>query len=195
MKKLAIVLAAASLLFAACTKTKTIQLADFTATYPASLEVMHSSDNFPDDAALFFQGENGQIGMNTVVYYSDAELGHIAELYAEDGALHGFIYNKLMELFNKVDEGDILPGLDIEDVSQIEWSDDDLCGSFLFSGTHGEEADPFIGGITIYLNNGALVSSLAVGAQSDDVDELLGIATSLEFAPHEGSYHPTEIPE
>lgn len=173
----------------ACDTNKTIRVADFTATYPSTLEVTHSKDGFPNDANLFFQGENGQVGMNTVVYYADEELEYLDEMYE---GLQGFIYNKLMELFTKLDEGMIFPDIDINDVSDIEWTDDDMCGSFLFSGTRGEEETPWIGGITIYLNNGALVTSLAMGSTSEEIEELLDIATGFVFDEHEGSYRPDE---
>ena len=192
MKRILSVLAAAVVLFTACdsNKTKTIRVADFVATYPASLEILHSSDGFPNDAALYFKGENGQLGFNTVVYYSDAEIEYLEERFEEQDGLEGFIYSKVMELFDKVDRGLIVPDLQIEDVSDLDISDDGLCQSVLFSGISGEEEEPWIGGITIYFNNGALVTSLAIAASAEDMDELLAIGTGLEFDAHEGSYQP-----
>lgn len=188
MKKLLFALAIVPLLFAACEpKTKTIRLADFTVTYPASLEIMHQSNGFPDDAAIFFQGENGQIGMNMVVYYADSELEYLEGLY---GSLPAFVENKLHELFNNLVNGAIVEDLTVEDVSEIEWTDDEMNASFLFSGTREDGETPFIGGITIYMYNGALVSSLALGSEPEEVEELQKIATDFEFAPHEGSYEP-----
>lgn len=189
MKKFFLALVIVPLLFAACEpKTKTIRLADFTVTYPASMEIMHQSNGFPDDAAIFFQGENGQIGMNTVVYYADSELEYLTNLY---GSLPAFVENKLHELFNNLVEGVIVEDLTVEDVSEIEWTDDKMNASFLFSGTREDKETPFIGGITVYMNNGALVSSLALGSEPEEVEELQEIATGFVFDPHEGSYEPT----
>lgn len=192
MKQFVLAMAAAILVFAGCSKTKTIRVADFTATYPSTLEVMSSSDEFPNSASLFFQGENGQIGMNTVVYYADEELEFLDAKYEENGGLHGFIYVKMMELFEKVDNGMIIRDIDIEDVSDLEWTNDDLCGSFLFSGKRGEEEAPFIGGITIYFNKGALVTCLALGSTAEEIEELLEVGTSFEFDAHDEGYQPEE---
>ena len=190
MKKLLLSLAAAALVIAACDKPKTVHIADFTASYPSSFEIMHQEDNFPNSAALYLQSADGeQLAMNSIVYYSDAELEYLDEAY--EGIEH-FLENKIIELFDHLDRGELLPGFAVEDIDDEVKSDDNGVGRLYCNGTYGDDNMPWKGGIIIFLNNGALVKQLAIADTDAQVNALFKIAQDIEFDPHEGSYETDE---
>lgn len=183
MKKLLLSLAAVAFIFSACgPKTQSIHLGDFTATIPASFEILHQEDSYPESAALYFQSEDGALlALNNIVYYSDEEIEHVEDLY--DG-IEGFLENKIIELFNNVDEGplheQLFSAFTIEDIDEIKF-DEDGVGRFAFSGVFGEEDQPFVGDIIIYFHGGALVKQLALADTDEQIEELNKIALDLKF--------------
>lgn len=190
MKRILFVLAAAIPVLMGCTgKTKTLELADFKVTYPSSYEILNTSDNFPDDAAFFFKGENGQMSMNTVVYYSDAELEYLEGVY---GSLDDFMENKLNELFDSFESGVLFKGIVVEDISEINWDDDKLGGTLYASGSWEDDDDEWLAGLMISLKGrGALVTCVAIGEEAEDVAELLEVTDGIEFDPRSESYQPS----
>lgn len=192
MKRILLALAIVPFLFASCEpKTKTIHVADFTVTYPASLEVLHSEDNFPNSAALYLAGENNQLGMYSIVYYSDDEMEYLDKLHA---GLENFLENKIVELLNTLDGGgfdEIYPNLSVDDFSEIEWNEDKSVAWLYCNGTYGEDETPWKGGITIYFNGGALVKLLGICNNDEEYDELEKVMLNIEFDNDEG-YEPDE---
>lgn len=183
MKKLLFALALVPFLFASCEdKTKTIHMADFSVTYPSSYEILYKSDGYPEDAHLYLQGEDGQVAMNSVVYYSEEELDNIAELH--DG-LDNFYENKIIELFNTVDEGgfsQIFPNLEINDIDDIEWNDDKTVAWMYFKGTMSEDSFPIFGGITIYTSStNGLVKLLGICNNEKEYEEMEQIMLNFDF--------------
>jgi len=198
MKRLLYVLAAAIPVLMGCTgKTKTLELADFKVTYPSSYEIEDTEDCFPDDATFCFKGENGQLSMNTVVYYAESELDYLGDVY-EDG-LTGFIQNKLAELLGTFESGVLFKGIVVEDISEINWDDDKLGGTLYASGAWEDDDEEWLAGLMISLKGrGALVTCVAMGNEAEDVAELLEVTDAIEFAPRSESYHPSAdvmIPE
>lgn len=184
-------MAAAALILAGCTgKTKTLRLADFTVTYPATYEISGTEDNFPDDAAFYFKGEDGEFSMNSVVYYSEAELDFLADKYEK--GLTGFIEDKLMELFEKFENGVLFDGIVIDEVSDVEWDDDKLGATIFASGTWEDDDDEWIGGMFIALKGrGALVTCVALGYEAEPTGVLMDVTDQIEFDPRDESYCPT----
>lgn len=198
MKRILFVLAAAIPVLMGCTgKTKTLELADFKVTYPSSYEVEDTEDCFPDDATFYFKGENGQISMNTVVYYAESELDYLGDVYEE--GLTGFIENKLDELFGTFESGALFKGIVVEDLSELFWDDDKLGGTLYASGTWDDSEDEWLAGLMISLKGrGALVTCVVIGEDADDVAEMLEVTEGIEFAPRSESYQPSaasQIPE
>lgn len=191
MKRILFVLAAAIPVLMGCTgKTKTTKLADFTITYPSSLVLEGTEDCFPDDATFYFNGENGQMSMNTVVYYAESELDYLGDVY-EDG-LTGFIENKLAELFGTFESGVLFKGIVVEDISEINWDDDKLGGTLYASGSWEDDDDEWLAGLMISLKGrGALVTCVAIGEEAEDVAELLEVTDGIEFDPRSESYQPS----
>lgn len=189
MKKLLFALALVPFLFASCDpKPQSLKIADFTITYPASLEVIGQQDSYPESAAVYLAGENNQFGAYSIVYYSNAELKYIEGLHE---GLDNFLENKIIELLNTVVEGgfdQVFPGLKVEDFDEIEWNDDKSVAWLYLTGTHGED-QPWTGGITIYFNDGALVKLLGICNTREEYDELENIMLNIEFDPApEGGY-------
>ncbi len=198
MKRILFVLAAAIPVLMGCTgKTKTLELADFKVTYPSSYELVDTEDFFPDDATFYFKGENGQISMNTVVYYAESELDYLGDVYEE--GLTGFIENKLDELFGTFESGALFKGIVVEDLSELFWDDDKLGGTLYASGTWDDSEDEWLAGLMISLKGrGALVTCVVIGEDADDVAEMLEVTEGIEFAPRSESYQPSaasQIPE
>ena len=187
MKKLLFALALVPFLFASCgPKTKTVQMADFSITYPSSYEILYQKDGYPEDAQIYFQGENGQIAMNTIVYYSDKELDYVDDLH---NGLDNFYENKILELLNNLIEGNFesaFPGLEIDDFDEIEWNDDKSVAWLYFEGTMGEQKDPYFGGITIYLSStNALVKLLGICNNEEEYEEMEQVMLNIDFAEAE----------
>ena len=198
MKRVLFVLAVAIPVLMGCTgKTKTLELADFKVTYPSSYELVDTEDCFPDDATFYFKGENGQISMNTVVYYAESELDYLGDVYEE--GLTGFIENKLDELFGTFESGALFKGIVVEDLSELFWDDDKLGGTLYASGTWDDSEDEWLAGLMISLKGrGALVTCVVIGEDADDVAEMLEVTEGIEFAPRSESYQPSaasQIPE
>lgn len=191
MKRILFVLAVAIPVLMGCTgKTKTLKLADFTITYPSSYEVEDTEDCFPDDATFYIQGKNGQLSMNTVVYYAESELDYIGDLYEE--GLTGFIENKLDELFGTFESGALFKGIVVEDLSELFWDDDKLGGTLYASGKWDDSDDEWIAGLRISLKGrGALVTCVALAEDDEETVELLEITDSIEFDPRSESYQPS----
>lgn len=175
MKKLILTLAAAALFLTACEKNKTFHAGDFTATYPKEFTLEQVEDNYPEAVVFILNGEEGQSGVYSVVYYSDEELDHIEELYAENDGIQGFLYNKLMEKFNQVDSMDYLT---IEGADPVKWTEDQMCVYGCFRGT--SEAGPWEGAVLNYLCGNALVSAMILAYNEEDVDTLMTVAV-LKF--------------
>ena len=197
MKKLLFALALVPFLFASCDpKPQTLKIADFTATIPASLQVIHQEDSFPESASFYLTGEGNQFGAYSIVYYSDAELEYIEGLHE---GLDNFLENKIIELLNTVVEGgfnQVFPGLEVDDFDEIEWNDDKSVAWLYMKGTHGDD-QPWTGGITIYLNEGALVKLLGICNTREEYDELENIMLEIEFdeAPEGGYQTGNSAPE
>lgn len=191
MKRILFVLAVAIPVLMGCTgKTKTLKLADFTITYPSSYEVEDTEDCFPDDATFYIQGKNGQMSMNTVVYYAESELDYLGDVYEE--GLTGFIENKLDELFGTFESGVLFKGIVVEDISEINWDDDKLGGTLYASGSWEDDDDEWLAGLMISLKGrGALVTCVAIGEEAEDVAELLEVTDGIEFDPRSESYQPS----
>lgn len=202
MKRILFVLAAAIPVLMGCTgKTKTLELADFKVTYPSSYELVDTEDCFPDDATFYFKGENGQISMNTVVYYSDAELEYLEGVY---GSLDDFMENKLNELFDTFESGALFDGIVVEDTPDWYVVDNELHSITMYASGKWEDSDEeWWAGLMISLKGrGALVTCVAFSEEGEscgkDVDELLEVTNGMEFAPRSESYQPSaasQIPE
>ena len=196
MKKLLFTLALVPFLFASCDpKPQTLKIADFTATIPASLQVIYQEDSFPESATFYLTGEKNQFGAFSIVYYSNEELDYVEKLH--DG-IDNFLENKILELLNTVVEGgfnQVFPGLEVDDFDEIEWNDDKSVAWLYMKGTRGDSI-PWSGGITIYLNDGALVKLLGICNNREEYNELENIMLNIEFdeAP-EGGYQSGRNPE
>ena len=174
MKRILFLLLAASVLFS-CESEKKVHAGDFTMTVPKGYVLHNLEDNYPENVLFDIIGKEGQSGVYNVEYFSDEDMQNIQELYAENDGIQGFLYNKLMQKFNHVDESEYAT---IEGAGEVEWTDDKMCCYVNFWGDSDD--GPWKGAVLNYLVDNTLVSSIIMAPNDDDVSTLM-IAAVLEF--------------